>query len=261
MAKPRARDATPVRQRWDPRAYAANARFVPELGRPVVALLDPQPGERILDLGCGDGVLSEVLAAGGSAIVGVDASPELIAVARQKGIDARLMDAMELTFAGEFDAVFSNAALHWMPDAAAVVSGVRAALKTGGRFVGEFGGQGNCGAICAALEAALDARGIAAASGNPWYFPAPDEYREVLEAGGFDVTSIERIERPTILPGALSKWLETFAGSFLALVEEGERDQLLSDVSARLEGELRDKDGAWTADYVRLRFAAARAER
>ena len=127
---------------------------------PVVDLLAPRPGERILDLGCGDGALTEKLAAAGCDVVGADASAELVKAARARGLDARLMNGEALDFDGEFDAVFSNAALHWMLRPDAVIDGVYRALKPGGRFVGEFGGAGNVATIASALEAALDRRGL-----------------------------------------------------------------------------------------------------
>lgn len=147
-------------QHWDPERYARNARFVSHLGEPVVALLAPRPGERILDIGCGDGALTAKLAEAGCRVVGVDASAEQVAAARARGLDARVMNAAELDFEAEFDAVFSNACLHWIKAADAVVAGVRRALKPGGRFVAEFGGGSNVGRIVLALERALERRGI-----------------------------------------------------------------------------------------------------
>lgn len=243
-------------QRWEAGGYKHHAGFVPELGMPVVDLLAPRPGERVLDLGCGEGTLTERLAAAGCAVVGVDASPDFIAAARARGLDARVADGHALPFAAEFDAVFSNAALHWMRRPDAVIAGVARALKPGGRFVGEFGGAGNVGRIVAALEAALDRRGLDGRAANPWYFPTPEEYREKLEAAGFTVRSIALIPRPTPLPTDMAGWLATFAQSFLNRVSEAERPVLVTEVLDSVAPALRDSQGRWTADYVRLRFAA-----
>ncbi len=258
----RGRDGTrrPPVQRWDPPRYARSARFVSELGAAVMALLDPKPGERILDLGCGDGMLTAELAAAGATVVGLDDSAEQVAAARNRGVDARLGDGQELDFADEFDAIFSNAALHWMPDADAVIAGVRRALKPGGRFIAEFGGDGNCARIRRALVAALARRALDADAADTWYFPTPAAYAEKLAAHGFRVRSMELIPRPTPLPGDLADWLETFAEGFLALAPEGERSSLVGEVRAELEPELRDDEGTWIADYVRLRFAADLAD-
>src|SRR5579872_5168089 len=174
-------------QTWNASRYAANAAFVPALGQPVLDLLQPQPGERILDLGCGDGVLTQKLVSDGAEVVGVDSSEDMIAAARQRGLDARLMDATKLTFDQEFDAVFSNAVLHWIkhdPDAA-ITSAYRA-LRRPGRFVGEMGGHGCVAAITLALIIGLEKRGIKnAARVCPWYFQTVDDYAERLESAGF----------------------------------------------------------------------------
>ena len=148
-------------QHWEAQRYARNARFVADLGQPVVELLAPQPGERILDLGCGDGALTRKLVELGCSVVGVDAGPDMIRAARELGLDAHVVDGHELAFEREFDAVFSNAALHWMKrDPQEVIAGVARALRPGGRFVGEMGGHGNVAAIVTALLAVLERRGI-----------------------------------------------------------------------------------------------------
>src|SRR3984957_11900410 len=161
---------TPTTQSWDPDGYARNARFVSDLGAPLIELLAPQAGERILDLGCGDGALTEKLVACGCTVVGVDGSAEQIAAACKRGLDARVKNGEQLDFDHEFDAVFSNAALHWMKRADAVIEGVRRALKSGGRFVAEMGGAGCVAKVRAALTAALSQRGIDAGPLDPWYF-------------------------------------------------------------------------------------------
>ena len=243
-------------QSWDPERYARNARFVAELGAPLVELLAPRAGERVLDLGCGDGALSLRIAAGGAEVVGVDASAEQVAAARAAGLDARVCDGQALAFAEEFDAVFSNAALHWMLDPVAAIDGVWRALKPGGRFVGEMGGAGNVAKITAALVAALERRGHDGRAASPWYFPVPEAYRAKLQARGFEVTTIGLIERPTPLPGELEGWLETFAEAFISVLAEDERPAYVSEVKQALETELKDDEGRWWADYVRLRFSA-----
>ncbi|MFQ5773927.1 MAG: class I SAM-dependent methyltransferase [Kiloniellaceae bacterium] len=247
--------AEPV-QTWDPDRYARNARFVSDLALPLVALLDPRPGQRILDLGCGDGVLTEKIAAAGARVVGVDASPEQVAAARARGLDARVGDAAALTFDAAFDAVFSNAVLHWIRRPDAAIDGVWRALKPGGRFVAEMGGHGNVARITEALVAALDRRGIHGRAAVPWYFPTPEEYRAKLDARGFAVESIDLIERPTPLPGEVADWLATFAEPFTKRVPEVERAGLVAEVTEALRPHLCDAEGRWSADYVRLRFVA-----
>jgi SAM-dependent methyltransferase len=243
-------------QHWNPDQYAQNARFVSDLGRPVLELLAPQSGERILDLGCGDGALSLELVGHGGTVVGVDASVAMIGAARARGLDARVVDGRALPFADEFDAVFSNAALHWMDEPERVIAGVWRALRPGGRFVGEFGGHGNVAAVVGALEAALSARGVVAPT--PWYFPRPDEYRALLERAGFDVRTIGSTPRPTLLPGDVRGWLATFAQPFMSALPEGDRQGLGDEVVDALRPVLRDDHGEWRVDYVRLRFAAVK---
>ncbi len=243
-------------QSWHPERYARHARFVSDLGAPVLALLAPQPGERILDLGCGDGALTERLVAEGAEVVAVDASPEQVAGARARGLDARVMRGEALEFEQAFDAVFSNAALHWMKDADAVLEGVARALKPGGRFVGEFGGGDNVARLRRALIEALDRRGHDGAAADPWYFPDEAEYGAKLAAAGFTVESIELIPRWTPLPGDVEGWLETFGGAFLSHLQEEQRAEAVAEVREALRDELQDEEGRWHADYVRLRFAA-----
>jgi trans-aconitate methyltransferase len=245
-------------QTWDPERYERNARFVSDLGQPVVDLLAPRAGERILDLGCGDGVLTEQLVALGCRVVGVDGSPAQVAAARAKGLDAHVMDGQALGFENEFDAVFSNAALHWMKRADDVIAGVHRALRPGGRFVGELGGEGCVAIIRAALIAALDRRGIDGEALDPWYFPDVASYSRRLESGGFAVRWIALIPRPTPLPGDVTGWLETFAESFTGALSADERPEFLAEVREALRPALCDAAGNWTADYVRLRFAATK---
>lgn len=245
-------------QSWDPDVYAKNARFVSDLGSPVLELLSPQPGERILDLGCGDGVLTKKLADMGCVVVGVDSSAPQIEATKKLGLEAYVMNGEDLQYREEFDAVFSNAVLHWIKRADAMIEGVYRSLRPGGRFVAECGGHGCINKIRTALVEALDRRGIDGESRVPWYFPTPGDYATRLERAGFRVNSIALIPRPTPLPGDIIGYLETFGQSFLADVDGQKRDDYLQEVRAVLEPQLVDPDGVWIADYVRLRFSATK---
>jgi SAM-dependent methyltransferase len=245
-------------QTWDPDRYARNARFVSDLAAAVVELLNPLPGERILDLGCGDGVLTAKLAAMGCSVVGVDGSAAQIEAARQLGLDAQVMDGEKLAFNGEFDAVFSNAALHWMRNPEAVIAGVWRALRPKGRFVAEFGGHGCVAKIKKALVGALNRRGLEGEMAVPWYFPTVEEYSALLKRNGFSAATIALIPRPTPLPGDVTGWLETFGESFTACLSPADRTAYIAEVREALRPELSDSEGKWTADYVRLRFAATK---
>lgn len=245
---------------WSAPGYAAHARFVADLGAPLVAVLDAKPGERVLDLGCGDGALTARVAQTGATVIGLDSSPELVAAARALGLDARLGDAQTLASAppGEppFDAILTNAALHWMPDADAVIRGMAAVLRPGGRVIGEFGGHGNVAAIVTALHAGLRARGLLRPTTFRWFFPTADAYAARLAAHGLVPGAVTLTPRPTLLPTGLSGWLATFAAPFLRGVADP--DALLAEAEALLAPILRDDAGRWTADYVRLRFTATR---
>jgi SAM-dependent methyltransferase len=247
-----------VGQDWDAASYERNAAFVAELGEPLVALLAPRAGQRVLDLGCGDGRLTLALQRAGCEVVAVDASASQVEAARRRGLDARVMDGQALDFEGEFDAVFSNAALHWMKRPDLVVPGVWKALRPGGRFVGELGAAGNVGAIVRALDDALRRRGRSFADLNPCYYPTGPEYRARLEAAGFAVVTLEVFERPTPLPGDITAWLETFAGAFQSALPDPARAALFAELRAALAPALLEPDGKWWVDYVRLRFHAVK---
>lgn len=247
-----------TQQTWNAEVYERNARFVSDLGMPVVELLAPQPGERILDLGCGDGVLTRKLQDMGCEVVGIDSSPELAQAALALGLDVTVQDATEMRFSEEFDAVFSNAVLHWIKDADRVIRRVFEALRPGGRFVAECGGHKCVNAIHMALISELEKRGYDGRAASPWYFPSAEEYGERLAWAGFHVDYIKVIPRPTRLPGDIMGFLETFAGSFTSVLPAAERKAYLEDVRERLKPVLCGDDGVWTADYTRLRFKACK---
>jgi SAM-dependent methyltransferase len=178
----------------------------------------------------------------------------MVAGAAARGLDARLIDATKLPFHAEFDAVFTNAVLHWIADADAVLTGVFRALKAGGRFVGEFGGHTNIAAISVAMRAVFARHGLPYT--RHWYYPSDEEYRERLEASGFTVEEIRLFPRPTPLPTGMSGWLRTFAVSQLASVPTADRERIEEEIVELLRPSLCDQRGQWTADYVRLRFRA-----
>ena len=243
-------------QTWNPTTYEANGSFVPALGAGVLEWLAPQPGERILDLGCGDGQLTAKIAAAGATVVGVDASLAMIEGAKSRGIEARVCNAEALPFEHEFDAVFSNAALHWVRNQDAMLAGVKHALKPGGRFVAEMGGHGNVAAILVALTAVLERHGYGDLEGGVNYYPAPEVYADRLTRYGFAVKKIQLIPRPTPLPTGMAAWLTTFRSGVLETVPAHLRATVVDETVSLLEPVLRDEQGNWTADYVRLRFIA-----
>jgi trans-aconitate methyltransferase len=196
---------------WNAAQYAQQGRFVADLANGVLELLAPRPGERILDLGCGDGALTARIAGSGAQVVGVDASASMIEAAQALGLDARVANGEALPFDAEFDAVFSNAALHWIPNQQAMLEGVHCALKPGGRFVAEMGGHGNIAAIRVALAGALRQWEIDATAMDSNFFPTDTQYRARLESAGFVVDEIALIPRLTRLPeSGMRGWLETF---------------------------------------------------
>ena len=243
---------------WDPEIYAQNARFVSDLGEPLLPLLDPKPGELILDLGCGDGALTEKIVSCGCTVYGVDSSFLQIQAAKRRGLRALVMDGHHFCLKASFDAVFSNAALHWMKEPAQVLAGVWNSLRAGGRLVGELGGEGNVATIRAALHAGLHRRGIDPFAVDPWYYPSAEEYAQLLTQMGFEVICIDLIPRPTQLPGDILGWLAVFAQPFSQSVAPEGRDEFLAEIREKLRTPLQDSEGGWFADYVRLRFKAVK---
>jgi trans-aconitate methyltransferase len=253
--------STKTGQTWNTEAYAANGRFVANLASDVVALLNPKPGEQILDLGCGDGALTEQLASMGSAVTGVDSSLAMLEAASKRNLHVEFHDATTLPYNQQFDAVFSNAALHWItgiPGQQATLAGIHRALRPGGRFVAEMGGHGNIAAIRTALQAVLAHFQINAEEAAASFYPSAATYRRLLEAANFTVQSIEIIPRPTPLPNGMESWLNTFRNGILDQLNTTDRATALTNTVTLLEPILRDADGNWIADYVRLRFHATK---
>jgi trans-aconitate methyltransferase len=246
-------------QTWDPQQYRQNAGFVAFYGASVLDLLGDVSGQRILDLGCGDGVLTASLVEKGASVLGVDSSPEMIADAIARDLDASVMDATALPFEDEFDSVFTNAVLHWIRDHDAVLVGVHRALKPGGRFVGEFGGHGNIAAVRTALLAGIAAQGIDIKDRYYHNFPTDFVFRSRLESNGFIVDSIEIIYRQTPLPEGVRGWYFTFAKAPLTGLTSEQVESAITYAEDLLRPSLCDDHGVWSADYVRLRFAAHRA--
>ena len=249
--------------RWSPVDYASNAGFVPALGGAALELLAPQSGEFIVDLGCGDGVLTRRIAEAGARVIGLDASAEMVEAARSRGVDAFVADAQALDLEGQaarfgqFDAAFSNAALHWMLDPDAVAAGVFGLLKAGGRFVGEMGGKNNLAALRTGIREELTERGYAVPAEDPIWYPDVAEFLRLYACAGFADIRAWLIPRPTPLPAGVSGWVKTFRSGWLDVAGVAAEDHaaVAAAVEARLQPVLQAADGSWTADYVRLRFS------
>jgi trans-aconitate methyltransferase len=254
--------ATP---KWDAGLYNAKHAFVWEKAKGLLDLLAAKPGERILDLGCGTGALAAEIAAKGAQVVGVDRSASMIAEAHKKfpELQFEVCDARTLPFSQEFDAVFSNAALHWIPEAECVVQGVSRALRPGGRFIAEFGGKGNIRNVMAALETVLTQFGIPFNGASLWYYSSVAEYATLLEKHGLEVREAVLFERPTKLEDAergLANWITMFCGFLLEQVPEAQHGEFFRAVELAARPTLWQADH-WQLDYRRLRIAAWKTER
>ncbi len=241
---------------WDAERYQNQHSYVWQFGGSLLELLQPRAGERILDIGCGTGQLTAEIARSGAQVTGIDNSPEMLDQARSNfpGIPFVLADAADFRFDEPFDAIFSNAALHWVPDHQAVVESIARALRPGGRFVAEFGGQGNIRSVLAALR---DTLGSAADQRNPWNYPGVADFNALLERHGLEVRESKLFDRPTPLEGenGLEDWLRMFCGSFLNDLPLELRREKIQELVARLRP-TQYRDGVWTLDYRRLRVVA-----
>jgi SAM-dependent methyltransferase len=234
--------------KWDAAEYARVGAFVAELGGAALDLLDPKPGERILDVGCGEGTLTKKIAERGATVLGIDNSVEMVAAARARGVDALLLAAEDMQFFTEFDAAFSNATLHWVLEKEQAARAIFRALKPGGRFAGELGGEGNIARLRETLDTELVIRGYVPPTESSNWYPSPDAFAAVYEAAGFREVDARLIERPTQLDHGVDQWVTTFRRGWLdrAGVPEEERPDIAAAVA--------DKFGSNIADYVRLRF-------
>lgn len=234
--------------KWDAGDYARVGGFVAELGEAALDLLDPQPGEAILDIGCGDGALTQRIAERGASVVGIDNSESMVIAAKARGLDARLMDAAELRFSEAFDAAFSNATLRWVLDKERAARSIWFALKPGGRFAGEMGGAANLAALREALNDMLVARGYGPPTYAANWYPTPEEFAAVYEQAGFRDIDARLVQRPTPIEHGIASWVTTFRKGWLdrAGVPEADRAEIAEAVAARFPDNV--------ADYVRLRF-------
>ena len=248
-----------TKQSWNTELYEARHAFVWQFGQGLVELLQPQPGQRILDLGCGTGQLTDRIALSGAQVIGLDASPEMIGQARQNypHIEFVLEDAARMRYDGEFDSVFSNAALHWMLDAEAVARAIARSLKRGGKFTAEFGGRGNIAQIEAALNEILPAYYEGRMPIGRTYFPSIAEYTAILERAGLETQMALLFDRPTPLEGedGMANWLRQFSWYNFEPVPAANRGKALAEVVENLRGVLYS-EGRWSADYRRLRLVA-----
>ena len=250
----------PPKNAWNPKLYESSHSYVWQLAADVLALLAPRAGERILDLGCGPGQLTSRIAESGATVVGMDASAGMVEQARANYPDLafRVGDAREFTVDAPFDAVFSNAVLHWVIEAEAAVRRIAAVLRPGGRFVAEFGGKGNIARVLAELRPILAEHGYPLRL--PWFFPSIGEYAAILERNGLEVRSAALVDRPTPLnegENGLRGWIEVFGQPLLAEIPAVERPAVLAELETRLRPTL-FRDGAWSIDYRRLRVRAER---
>lgn len=247
---------------WNSMLYDQNHSFVSKFGESIVELLAPQVGERVLDLGCGTGDLAKQIADLGSQVIGVDQSDNMITEAKRKypHIPFKVENARSLSYEREFDAVFSNAALHWIQAPEEVLSSIHKALIPGGRLVAEFGGKDNVKQIIDALLLQFQRNGIEdGANRIPWYFPSIGEYTTLMEETGFHVSFAQHFARPTPLEGkdGLRNWLNMFGDSFFKGLTDRERDQLITDTENHLRPTM-FQNGQWLADYKRIRVVGVK---
>ncbi|WP_449620449.1 class I SAM-dependent methyltransferase [Robertmurraya sp. Marseille-Q9965] len=242
---------------WNANLYDGKHAFVSQYGQNLIELLAPKTGEKILDLGCGTGDLANQLFENGLDVVGVDNSVNMVELAKNKypQIKFIVQDATNLAFDNEFDAVFSNATLHWVKPPIQALHGIYHSLKPGGRFVAEFGGKGNVQTISDEIVMQIEAAGFNFKEEYfPWFYPSIGEYTALMEEVGFRVTFAQHFDRPTPLSGddGLRNWIQMFASHFFTSVPEENRAHILTKIENQLKGRLYKEDN-WIADYKRIR--------
>lgn len=243
---------------WDPKLYDGKHSFVWQRGEDLLQLLDPRSGELVVDLGCGTGHLTAKIAQAGARVIGIDSSPTMIAESQRlhPELEFREWDARGFQVPEPADAVFSNAVLHWVKPPEAAIARIAAALRTGGRFVAEFGGHGNVRHLMGAMQAGLEACGVGQIQ-SPWYYPTIGEYARLLEAAGLEPVWAKLFDRPTPLEGdaGLRNWVKMFGQAWLEAVPTESRDRYLEECERMARPNL-NRDGGWIADYRRLRIVA-----
>ena len=247
----------PTLNTWNAPSYHKHANFVSDLALPVVDLLAPQKEELILDLGCGDGSLAIQIAKQGAEVIGVDNSRSMVQECKHKGIESYMIDATQLPYTNKFDAVFSNAVLHWVEDQSLALKKIHRALKDQGRFIAEFGGYGNINILTTAIKEVFDNNPDFGSFKNPWFFPTPLEYEDLLKSHGFTVHSINLIPRPTKIDD-ISNWLTIFANGIVSHLSPSQQVTFKEEVKNLLKPKLFTQEDGWVADYVRLRLKATK---
>ncbi|WP_035899270.1 class I SAM-dependent methyltransferase [Leeuwenhoekiella sp. MAR_2009_132] len=246
---------------WEANLYRKKHGFVFDYGKDLISMLNPKAGERILDFGCGTGELTAEIAQSGAELVGIDASAAMIEAAQEQFKAIKFIQARGESFIDtvQYDAIFSNATLHWILNPEAAISAMYSNLKPGGRLLLEMGGKGNVAIIIDTLQDVLEENGYVKQSKTVnWYFPKLGTYSYFLEKNGFKVTFAHLYDRPTQLNDpetGIIDWLTMFAGKYFADITENE----VTDIRRTVQDRVRDKlyrDGHFYADYKRLRICA-----
>jgi trans-aconitate methyltransferase len=245
---------------WNANLYDDKHSFVWKMAAGVLELLAPKPNEKILDVGCGTGHLTTQIAEAGADVLGIDRSTDMIRQAKEKYPSLRfeVMDATQINVPETYDAVFSNATLHWIKEPERVITGIAKALRPGGRFVAEFGGKGNTAGFLDAVQKSWAKLQLASAAPQPWYYPSIAEYSALLEKHGFEVTYAILFDRPTPLEDGgcgLRNWFDMFGASFLQNLSKAQKSALRDEIEDQARPKLFHSD-KWVMDYRRLRVVA-----